>query len=247
VTGPAAGARPRGPDHRPGASPKGPTNGRALLKRPTNGRALPKRPTNGRALPKRPTNGRALPKGLTGGRALPKGVGPPGPPQGPRRSGRCHLGGLPGGAGDDRTAAGRQSGREGVRVARVMIVEDDPDSRKLLEVWLSWMGHDVLSAASAVEAVRLLLVDGAPVADVAILDIAMPEISGLQVLHHLRGNAVYAHLPAIFLSASDLASDRAAARSMGAQFMKKPTTRATLQAAVDAALIPIPRSPRARR
>ncbi len=123
-------------------------------------------------------------------------------------------------------------------MARVLVVEDDPDNRAVLESWLRWMGHEVLSAASAVEGWNLIAPtedDPGPKVDVAVLDIVMPEVSGLQVLNHMRHQPVYARMPAIFLSASDVAADRAAARSMAAQFITKPVTRSVLQAAIDAA------------
>ena len=123
-------------------------------------------------------------------------------------------------------------------MARVLVVEDDPDNRAVLESWLRWMGHDVLSAASAQEGWNLIApteADPGPKVDVAVLDIVMPEVSGLQVLNHMRHQSAYARMPAIFLSASDVAADRAAARSMGAQFITKPVTRSVLQAAIEAA------------
>lgn len=124
-------------------------------------------------------------------------------------------------------------------MATVLAVEDDPDARALLESWLQWMGHDVVSAVSVAEAESLVEgigADPAAALDVAVLDIAMPDGSGLEVLQRLRQQPATARVPAIFLSASELDTDRAAARTLGAHFIAKPIKRSVLQAAVDAAL-----------
>ena len=125
-------------------------------------------------------------------------------------------------------------------MASVLVVEDEPGDRALLESWLHWMGHDVLSAASVGEATTLVArtgTDPAAVLDVAVLDIVMPDGSGLEVLQYLRQRPATARIPAIFLSASELDTDRVAARALGAHFVAKPVTRSVLQAAVDAALM----------
>ncbi|MCE0536215.1 response regulator [Kineosporia rhizophila] len=125
-------------------------------------------------------------------------------------------------------------------MAGILLVEDDPDTRRMLEAWLQWMGHDVFGAASATEAVHL--VEGstqvpAPALHVAVLDIVMPDHSGVELLQYLRRRPVTRQIPAIFLSASELDTDRAAARALGAHFVPKPVTRSVLQAAVESALI----------
>jgi CheY-like chemotaxis protein len=127
-------------------------------------------------------------------------------------------------------------------VSLVLLIEDDPDMRLILETWVTKLGHQMLSAASALEAVKALAGSGnspGPVVDVALLDIVLPDISGLKLLARLRTFPSYARLPAIFLSASNDPADRAAARDMGAQFIAKPITRAVLEAAL-AAAVPAP-------
>ncbi len=107
-------------------------------------------------------------------------------------------------------AHGRGPG-EGMVMAGILLVEDDPDTRRMLEAWLQWMGHDVFGAASATEAVHL--VEGstqvpAPALHVAVLDIVMPDHSGVELLQYLRRRPVTRQIPAIFLSASELDTDR---------------------------------------
>jgi DNA-binding response OmpR family regulator len=124
-------------------------------------------------------------------------------------------------------------------VAVVLLIEDDPDLRLLLETWLTRMEYVTISAASALEAVKTLAGSESrpgPVVDVALLDIVLPDLSGLLLLQRLRAFPSYARLPAIFLSASHDPADKAAARGMGAHFIPKPITRSVLEAALAAAL-----------
>ena len=67
-----------------------------------------------------------------------------------------------------------------MRVTFVLLIEDDPDLRLLLETWLTRLGYGSLSAASALEAVKTLAGSEdspGPVVDVALLDIVAKPIT----------------------------------------------------------------------
>lgn len=116
----------------------------------------------------------------------------------------------------------------------VLIVEDDPDIRHLLQVGVERMGHLVVSTASAIQALEAIAEHGVP--DVAIFDIVMREVDGLQLLRMMRAEPELAHVPAIFLTARELESDQVTAKSLGAGFLKKPIIFSALSAAIDEAL-----------
>jgi CheY-like chemotaxis protein len=119
----------------------------------------------------------------------------------------------------------------------VLLVDDDPDNRHLLRIWLTMMGHRVLEASSAVEALHALDEHGVP--DVAILDIVMERISGLDLLDHLRHHdPSCAQMPAILLTAREQDSDEDEAGTLNARLMKKPIDRAALADAIGRALEP---------
>ncbi len=125
-------------------------------------------------------------------------------------------------------------------MARVLVVEDDPGTRATVAAWLQWMGHQVASADSVADALRLIpriSVDPAEAAEVAVLDIVMPDGSGIDVLQQLRQQPATSQIPAIFLSASKAESDRVATRNLGGHFVTKPVSRSVLQAAVESALV----------
>jgi len=119
-------------------------------------------------------------------------------------------------------------------VPKVLVVEDDLNIRNLLEVRLRGMGHRVLVAASAGEALNVLTEKGTP--DVAVLDVLMPGRSGLELLAELRADPAYAEMPVIFLSGRVQESDIAAGRALGATYLTKPVVLSALAGAIDRSL-----------
>jgi two-component system alkaline phosphatase synthesis response regulator PhoP len=126
-------------------------------------------------------------------------------------------------------------------MATVLVVDDDPDIRLLLEIRLQRRGHRVICADSAATAMTLLTGDERP--DVAILDIVMYRTTGLQLLQQVRLDPIAGGIPVILLTAREMDSDIAAAAALGAQYLKKPFTGPDLIAALGTALESAP-SPR---
>jgi CheY-like chemotaxis protein len=119
-------------------------------------------------------------------------------------------------------------------MAQILIADDDPDLRGLVEYRLRKAGHEVLAASDGASALAAVGAHGRP--DLAVLDVAMPGMSGLELLAALRTRADLRELPAIFLSARILPSDIAAGRALGASYLTKPFVAPSLMAAVAAAL-----------
>lgn len=106
-------------------------------------------------------------------------------------------------------------------MAKILIVEDYPVTQRVLSLTLRHSGYDVTIANHGGEALETL---GCTSIDLAIVDIAMPEMDGLTLLKNLRQDARYHSLPVIMLTASGQDQDRVAALSMGADgFLTKPT------------------------
>jgi len=107
----------------------------------------------------------------------------------------------------------------------VLVVDDHPVNQRLLYHRLRGNGHEVLIAANGVEALDLLNRPTTPVIQLAIIDIAMPEMDGLTLLHHLRIDPRFASLPVIMLTASGQDGDRETAETEGANaFLTKPVS-----------------------
>jgi signal transduction histidine kinase/ActR/RegA family two-component response regulator len=115
-----------------------------------------------------------------------------------------------------------------LRDVRVLLVEDDDDTRELVRITLEKAGAWVDAVASASEARRELLEDSP---DVLISDIRMPEENGYSLIQSLRSAGI--STPAIALTALARLEDADAARAAGFQLhIAKPIDAANLIDAV---------------
>ena len=121
-------------------------------------------------------------------------------------------------------------------MAHILVVDDDPDVRGLVEFRLRREGHQALAAPDGATALEAVTQRGKP--GLAILDVAMPGMTGLELLVALRELPGMEELPAIFLSARILPSDIAAGRVLGASYLTKPFVAPALLAAVRGVLGP---------
>ncbi|MDR3634422.1 MAG: response regulator [Isosphaeraceae bacterium] len=88
-----------------------------------------------------------------------------------------------------------------------LIVEDDPDTRRLIATALAEHGIDVRTAANGREAVSHL-VEAVP--SVILLDIMMPVMNGFELLEHLQRDPVWSRIPVIILTAKVLVPEETA-------------------------------------
>ncbi|MGK2255845.1 MAG: DNA-binding NtrC family response regulator, partial [Brevundimonas sp.] len=101
----------------------------------------------------------------------------------------------------------------------VLVVDDDPTQRRLLQAVLERDGHAVVHAASGGEAIDRMTRGGG--ADVILLDMIMPEMSGLECLAELRSGGLTT--PVIVLTANGGIDTVVKAMQAGAQdFFVKP-------------------------
>jgi CheY-like chemotaxis protein len=119
-------------------------------------------------------------------------------------------------------------------MAQVLVVEDDPDILHLVWTQMRARGHQVLGASSGPEALEAVELWGPP--QVAVLDVAMPAMDGLELLQQLRAATGIPELPAIFLSARVDRQTVEAAHRLGAAYLAKPFMEEILYAAIEAAL-----------
>jgi two-component system response regulator MtrA len=120
-------------------------------------------------------------------------------------------------------------------VARILVADDDVDIRELVEFKLSTMGHDIVAVgdgAAAVEACR------AQKPDLAVLDVMMPGVSGLDAIKEIRADPSLADLPVILLTARAQESDVETGFDSGADdYITKPFSPRELASRVEALLV----------
>jgi CheY-like chemotaxis protein len=116
-------------------------------------------------------------------------------------------------------------------MARILVIDDDPDILGLVRVLLRRRGYDVDCASSAHAALELLAEQGCP--NLALIDVTMPGMDGLELVRILREREDTRALPVIFLSARVLPEDIEAGRSLGAGYITKPFDASALLDEVD--------------
>jgi two-component system, OmpR family, KDP operon response regulator KdpE len=99
----------------------------------------------------------------------------------------------------------------------VLVVDDEPQILRVMRASLPMRGYEVLTASSGEEALNQL---SKQVPDLVILDLAMPEMSGLEVCRRVRE---FSSVPIIVLSAKGSESDKVSALDLGADdYVTKP-------------------------
>jgi len=107
----------------------------------------------------------------------------------------------------------------------VLVVDDEKNIRRTLEMVLTGEGYRVLEAESGEKALETLGNPHEPV-DVAIFDLKLPGMSGLDALQRLRSDDATRDLPVIVVSGHATVHDAVAAIKLGAtDFFEKPLNR----------------------
>lgn len=119
-------------------------------------------------------------------------------------------------------------------MALAWIVDDDDEMIRAVRLMLQMLDYSVEAYRDVRSAARRLLAGARP--DVIVLDINMPEVSGIDMLEFLRMRRELTHLPVVMLSSetSDIQVDQAMALGANA-FVFKPVTIDELEAALNKA------------
>ncbi len=113
-------------------------------------------------------------------------------------------------------------------MARVLIVEDDPDQREVYAALLYYNGFDVLQAGTAGRGVELARQDRP---DAILMDVILPDMDGIAATTLLRAAPETAKIPVICMTAFDVGLERATAA--GCQdLLRKPVNGHTLVKAI---------------
>jgi DNA-binding response OmpR family regulator len=103
---------------------------------------------------------------------------------------------------------------------RVIIVDDDRDTREMLTLALELEGFDVGQAANGLRLISAMHVDRP---DVILLDVMMSWIDGFELCRAIKKNPTFTDIPVIFISARKSAEDEKTGLAAGAvAYFSKP-------------------------
>jgi len=104
--------------------------------------------------------------------------------------------------------------------ASVLIVDDDPVVRRMLQLSFESEGFNVLTASDGIEGLETIRSDRP---DVVVLDIMMPKLDGMKVMRELNSDADLRGTPVILLSAKATSLDIELGLKAGAaDYVTKP-------------------------
>ncbi|MCL2825172.1 MAG: sigma-54 dependent transcriptional regulator [Polyangiaceae bacterium] len=107
----------------------------------------------------------------------------------------------------------------------VLVVDDEKNIRRTVEMVLTGEGYQVTGATTAEEGLSILARPNRPV-DLVLLDVKLPGMSGLEMLQYMRSDDALQQLPVIIISGHATVTDAVTAIRLGASdFFEKPLNR----------------------
>lgn len=105
-------------------------------------------------------------------------------------------------------------------MAKILIAEDERDIRELINLTLTFSGHEVIAAANGEEALNLAR---QALPDLILLDVRMPKMNGYEACTQMKADPALAHIPVVFLSAKGQESEVQTGIGLGAvDYILKP-------------------------
>jgi DNA-binding response OmpR family regulator len=121
-------------------------------------------------------------------------------------------------------------------MAKIMVVDDEANIRKLVETTLTNRGHEVVTAESGREALGMVKVVQP---DLIVLDVIMPGMSGHEVREALAADEETADIPVLHLTAvGDFTEQLDSLESGAASYVTKPFAPSDLANTIDGILDP---------
>jgi len=116
----------------------------------------------------------------------------------------------------------------------ILVVDDDPDIARFVEVNLKLQGFDVIVAHHGAQALELVNLRSP---DLAVVDLMMPGVDGMELTRRLRADPLTASMPIIMLTARGLTVDKVLGLTAGADdYLVKPFDTLELVARVNSTL-----------
>ena len=132
----------------------------------------------------------------------------------------------------------RPHNNEGARhmAKRILIVEDNEDSRFILVATLRGLGYETIEAETGTKGVEKALTEKP---DLIVMDLGLPDITGIDAARGLKNNLITAHIPIIAHSAWSSGQWKEEALKVGmACYLEKPASRELMKATIEKFLRP---------
>ena len=114
---------------------------------------------------------------------------------------------------------------------KIVVIEDEPDTAEMIAEMMRISGYNVIKNLNSITALDQIKLEH-PAA--VILDVMMPDLSGLDILRRLRSIPEYQTLPVIVVSALNFGTDIQEGFAAGATvYLPKPVSYAELKQAVE--------------
>jgi CheY-like chemotaxis protein len=105
---------------------------------------------------------------------------------------------------------------------KILVVDDNPDSVTIMRGILESRGYEVASTTRGAEALEYLRTHAV---DLVLLDVMMPEMSGIEVLQRIKADAATSQLPVVLVTAKTQDEDLLSGYQYGADYyITKPFT-----------------------
>lgn len=123
------------------------------------------------------------------------------------------------------------------RPAKILVVDDEPSFRTVVEEILRLQGHSVVCAARVTDALEAMQ---RCVPDLILTDVMMPDIDGLSFVRTIRSSPAWADIPVVVLTARTSMSDMSEALLAGASsLLTKPFSATELRKAIAPFVTPV--------
>ncbi len=107
----------------------------------------------------------------------------------------------------------------------ILVIDDSPTVRKIVEMTLSQAGYETQSFQDGIEAMKWFAEAQSRTPDLILVDIGLPKIDGYELIRKLKTKPRFAHVPCIVLSRHDGMLDKLKGRLAGAKaHITKPFT-----------------------
>ncbi len=105
---------------------------------------------------------------------------------------------------------------------KILVVDDDRTTRKLLSLYLKGNGFEVVTAENGLDAIEKL---GGETVNLVVTDLNMPYMDGIEFIRTMKANPDTGHIPALMITTEDDDEEQMRASNAGADgYLIKPVT-----------------------